>query len=336
VYLSQETVWREAPGSAVVGESEADLIALAHWHGRADIPLHQVSASQEDDHHILSVCHVKSDAQLIIRGRVAWDGRIAGDSLLLTGPRTDRWRAVFRGSYSTSRIYIPQRLLASCYADMFGRPPADAVMLGEVVPVTDATVRQLAAAITLVSLRGQALGIDFLANAGRALASRLLRIAHRQVAGSKLAMRQEIAPWRLKRCLDFVDAHISRSITLADLGQIACLSPMHLGAQFKKAVGMTPHSYILQRRIDRAKRLLLSSDDSAAAIGNAVGFANPAHFCTVFRKAVGHTPARWREMNDCRGVRAGCTKQPAAQQPKFAEHPLPPETQLALSTSSSR
>jgi AraC family transcriptional regulator len=72
---------------------------------------------------------------------------------------------------------------------------------------------------------------------------------------------------------------------------------MHFAAQFRAATGLRPHEYLLQRRIERARELLLTSRLPLAEIAFEVGFKTQAHFTTVFARFVGETPNVWRHRN---------------------------------------
>jgi AraC-like DNA-binding protein len=100
--------------------------------------------------------------------------------------------------------------------------------------------------------------------------------------------------WRLKRVADYVEAHITEPIRLAQLAQAAGLTRMYFAAQFRAAVGKGPHEYVVRKRLERAKSLLLDPANSLADTAMSVGFQTQAHFTTVFRRYVGETPHRWR------------------------------------------
>ena len=85
-----------------------------------------------------------------------------------------------------------------------------------------------------------------------------------------------------------------RKITLNDLAAVAGLSRMHFAAQFRAAVGMRPHQYLLKRRIERAEELLKQAEVSLVDIALTVGFQTQAHFTTVFKRFAGDTPYQWR------------------------------------------
>jgi AraC family transcriptional regulator len=99
---------------------------------------------------------------------------------------------------------------------------------------------------------------------------------------------------RLKRVLDYVDANLGDDIRLSELAEAAGLSEFHFAKLFKQSTGASPHQYILQRRLERAKQLLRNPTLSLSDISLEVGFADQSHFTNVFRRFVGATPSRFR------------------------------------------
>jgi AraC-like DNA-binding protein len=100
--------------------------------------------------------------------------------------------------------------------------------------------------------------------------------------------------WRLKRVLQYVDKNLTAKITLQDMAAVAGLSRMHFAAQFRTAIGVRPHEYLLRRRIERAQDLLKQAEIALVDIALTVGFQTQAHFTTVFKRFVGDTPYQWR------------------------------------------
>jgi AraC-like DNA-binding protein len=105
---------------------------------------------------------------------------------------------------------------------------------------------------------------------------------------------RSLQKWRLKRVVQYVDEHLGAKITLQDLAMVAGLSRMHFAAQFRAAMGLRPHEYLLKRRIERAEELLKRAEVSLVQIALAVGFQTQAHFTTVFKRFAGDTPYQWR------------------------------------------
>jgi AraC family transcriptional regulator len=100
--------------------------------------------------------------------------------------------------------------------------------------------------------------------------------------------------WRLRRVAEYVDSHLSKKITLADLAAVAGLSRMHFASQFRVATGLRPHEYLLRQRIRRADELLRNTTLTIVEVAFSVGFQTQAHFTTVFKRIAGSTPAQWR------------------------------------------
>ncbi|QOG20719.1 MULTISPECIES: helix-turn-helix domain-containing protein [Bradyrhizobium] len=105
---------------------------------------------------------------------------------------------------------------------------------------------------------------------------------------------RSLQKWRLKRVMQYIDDNLDAKVTLQHLAAVAGLSRMHFAAQFRAAVGMRPHDYLLKRRIERAQELLQRADTSLVDIALTVGFQTQAHFTTVFKRFAGNTPYQWR------------------------------------------
>jgi AraC family transcriptional regulator len=108
--------------------------------------------------------------------------------------------------------------------------------------------------------------------------------------------------WRLKRVVEYIDQHLADKIGLLDLAAVADLSRMHFASQFRMATGLRPHEFLLRRRVRRAEKLLKNSTMAIAEIAVNVGFQSQAHFTTVFKRFVGHTPRQWRVANQLPSV----------------------------------
>jgi len=93
-----------------------------------------------------------------------------------------------------------------------------------------------------------------------------------------------------KQIVDFIEANLDRNISLTQLAEIVRLSPYHFAHLFKKSTDISPHQYLILRRIERAKQLIVIGNLSLAAIAQTVGFASQGHFTYHFKRLVGVTP----------------------------------------------
>lgn len=94
----------------------------------------------------------------------------------------------------------------------------------------------------------------------------------------------------LRRVIDYVQTNLDQDLGLAELATIAHLSLHYFARLFKQSTGYTPHQFVVQCRVERAKTLLLSGKDSIAEIAQQVGFANQAHLNVHFKRLLGVTP----------------------------------------------
>lgn len=126
----------------------------------------------------------------------------------------------------------------------------------------------------------------------RALGGVLLRALHLRLFGEVAAPRG--GPLDLERLDAYIGQHLARRITVAELAQVACLSPSQFHAQFKDRVGLTPHQYLLRQRLDRAARLLRESDLPLVRVAGECGFSSQSALTTTMRRYLGLTPGNLR------------------------------------------
>lgn len=104
----------------------------------------------------------------------------------------------------------------------------------------------------------------------------------------------KLAPWQVRTATAFIDQNSDRNLQVRDVAAAVRLSPSYFSHAFKESFGQSAKSYIIERRIARAKLLMLSTDDSLAHIALACGFSDQAHFCRTFGALIGQPPSRWR------------------------------------------
>ena len=107
-------------------------------------------------------------------------------------------------------------------------------------------------------------------------------------------VRAGLAPWQLRRVDEFIEAHLDGDPSIADLARECRLSESHFARAFRRTTGMTPHRWVMKRRIERAKELLLQSDLELTQIALACGFVDQSHLNRNFVRAEGHSPGKWR------------------------------------------
>lgn len=103
-----------------------------------------------------------------------------------------------------------------------------------------------------------------------------------------------LAPRRLRRALDLIEARLAEDIGLAEIADAAGLSQHHFARAFRSATGLPPYRYLTHRRIERAKQLMSETDACLAQIAFDCGFSSQGQFTTTFTRLAGISPGRWR------------------------------------------
>jgi AraC family transcriptional regulator len=106
--------------------------------------------------------------------------------------------------------------------------------------------------------------------------------------------RGGLAPWQGRRATEMVRENLDGSVRLSELARECGLSVSHFTRAFRKSFGVSPYRWLLERRIDYAKALLVTSDLPIANIALQSGFSDQAAFTRAFGRIVGNSPGRWR------------------------------------------
>jgi AraC-like DNA-binding protein len=108
--------------------------------------------------------------------------------------------------------------------------------------------------------------------------------------------RGGLAPWQVCRVEAFVDAHLAGGLRIDEAAAVARLSASYFSRAFKATFGVTFCAYALGKRIERAQRLLLTTDDPISSIALACGLADQSHLTRLFSRNVGLPPHAWRRV----------------------------------------
>jgi AraC family transcriptional regulator len=209
-----------------------------------------------------------------------------GMSLILPAGRENAWR--WSGATDELHLYVSPSWLGEVAA---------AVGLAAPVPVErfafeDPLLRSLARALLDERRKGGVGGRLFRDAVAETIALRVLRehctvlSAPRPGAG--------LAPSRLRRVREMVEAQLDRDLSLDDLSAAAGLSRAHFARSFRTATGQTPYAYLRERRVARARDLLAGSGRPVLEIAGMTGFRSQSHLGRVFKSATGLTPAEYR------------------------------------------
>jgi transcriptional regulator GlxA family with amidase domain len=98
----------------------------------------------------------------------------------------------------------------------------------------------------------------------------------------------------LRRVEEYIDTHLDSSLDIEVLAACVGISVSHFSRSFFRSSGLTPHTYVMRRRLARAQDLLVKTDLALAEVALTTGFADQSHFCRRFREFVGLPPRSYR------------------------------------------
>jgi AraC-like DNA-binding protein len=111
---------------------------------------------------------------------------------------------------------------------------------------------------------------------------------------------------RLGRARDFIDHCYDHPLSLDQISEKACFSRYHFLRLFRQAFNKTPHQYLIERRIEKAKELLGDDELRVTDVCFEVGFQSLGSFSTLFHKTVGQAPVTYRERVQAKRQVPGC------------------------------
>lgn len=216
---------------------------------------------------------------------------LVGPGNLLLLPRGTRDAGRWDGPYDQSVISIEARQLERAIEEP---PRGRRLELRETWNFKDRQIELLLQAMKADLEAGCPAGRLYGESLGNALAIYLAR--RYAVLKPKIARPRGGMPTaRLNRVLDFINAKISEDLTLSELARTAGMSPHYFCELFKQSTGLSPHQYVIRRKIELAKELLSDPRVRIIEASARTGFVDQSHFTKVFRRVVGVSPSRYRD-----------------------------------------
>jgi AraC family transcriptional regulator len=99
---------------------------------------------------------------------------------------------------------------------------------------------------------------------------------------------------QLRQAIDYIHTHLDRDLSLAEIAEVINISPTYFASLFKRAIGTSPHQYVIQQRVEQAKLMLSKTDLAIADIALQVGFSSQSHLTQQFKRLTGMTPKQVR------------------------------------------
>lgn len=103
-----------------------------------------------------------------------------------------------------------------------------------------------------------------------------------------------LAPWQKRRATELLLEHLDGNVHLARVAQECQMSVSHFARSFKVSFGVSAHRWLIERRIDRSKELLIQTRTPLIDVALQSGFSDQAAFTRTFHQVVGDSPGRWR------------------------------------------
>jgi AraC family transcriptional regulator len=155
--------------------------------------------------------------------------------------------------------------------------------------IRDLELEKLSGAMKREMEMGSPSGRLYLEGVTLAIASRLVT---RHSSRTKETEQQQggLTGNRLKRVLSFIEEQLAEDLSLENIAAVAGVSPSHLNALFRQSMGMAVHQYVIQRRVEFAKTLLLREELSIGEIALEAGFSHQSHLARHMRRSLGLPP----------------------------------------------
>lgn len=161
--------------------------------------------------------------------------------------------------------------------------------------ISDDTISRLMMCVRPALHGAQTVSPLFLDYVGLALVTHLTQ-TYGEVSSLSM-VKGGLAPWQERLAKEIIDAQIKSPTGIGEIAQQCGLSVRHFTRAFQASTGQTPHEWLQNCRIARAKNLLKSTDLSLSAVSEACGFADQSHLSRVFAKVVGTPPGSWRRQS---------------------------------------
>lgn len=242
------------------------------------------------EHHVLEVIEPNSRSHHERRmGRKHLSSEIRGGEAFLCPAHTKHWVS-WEESLNFTVLVFDASFLKQLADEMASFGQIELAPQWNIFdPVIQSLVNALKTDLEAGSPAGRLYGESF----GTALSVHLLKNSStfRQKSSEYLG---GLSRQKLKRVLDYIEAHLAEDISLENLATLAGISPCYFSRLFKQSMQIAPHQYVIRQRVELAKRSLRQSDLGIADIALLCGFSHQSHLNRHFKRVVGVSPNAFR------------------------------------------
>ena len=225
-----------------------------------------------------------------VHARWAAEDLRAGDVSLLTRAAGSHW--VWPRDIEVVHVYLTHAELAATCRQMYERDVVD-IELHDTVKAGDPAIHRTVMQIAQEAAQGAAGSKLMVDSLSCQLAVQLLR-RHAHVHFRESGGPDGLTFAQDREVRDYIHDHLAETISLDVLAAVAGLSRFHFARKFRTTIGTTPHAFVLQQRVERARTLLERAGTSLLDIAASCGFADQPHLTREFKKRIGVTPGRYR------------------------------------------
>jgi AraC-like DNA-binding protein len=189
------------------------------------------------------------------------------------------------GCWSYSTIYARAEVLEAAQDELFKR--SHRTLQFSTVVVNDPPV-----AVAVGALQAEMYRADSALERQSSVLSLLGVLVARYASVTAVPRKIQLEPLAVRKVRDFIHSNYADNVSLEDLSECSGLSPFHLLRTFRRAIGMPPHAYLRQIRVERAKHLLADGTPISEAAA-AAGFVDQSHLNRFFKRILGMTPGAY-------------------------------------------
>jgi AraC family transcriptional regulator len=237
--------------------------------------------------------HIGPSAKIACRRGGRWfrGTAVHGDIDIIPANTPARWEMLDENDTAELLVSLPQSLLDSTLVDTSSS--AFPIELRNRHQIRDSELETLCWAIQREMQAGYPSGRLYLDGLGLAVTSRLVT-RHSSMENMLEVPYGVLSGHRLKQVLAFIEDQLAEDLSLDKIASVAGLSPSYTRTLFRRAMGVPLHQFIIQRRVELGRSLLLHSSLPIAEIAQTAGFAHQSHMARHMRRILGVTPNNLR------------------------------------------
>lgn len=242
---------------------------------------------------VLVTVHLAATATTVQTGRKQVDRRrIAKGDITVTPPgHAKEWR--HPGQAEFVALWLAPALIERISAQADDLHPQQVEIL-ENFGTPDPQIERIGL-LLLCELEHKEIGASvYVESLANELAVHLLR-RYSTAAPAAMPCANALPGYKLRRVLEYMNENFGRDLTLSEIARTVGMSPCHFAHVFKQTTGLSPHKYLIARRVACAELLLRETDLPITEVAHRVGYSNQSHFSTLFHRAAMMTPKTFRQ-----------------------------------------